>query len=108
MIVIQLLLMAQGRHGMELPVMVQIQTYVKRERMDVQVVHRPVQTQQAALWIYAMELMTTATLPVPMADRTPKSEHHVMGLIQTFVKKVPGTARLVHSCVQTAAAALWI
>src|SRR4030043_333754 len=101
MIVIQLLLMAQGRHGMELHVMGQKQTHVKRERMDVQVVHRPVQTQQAALWIYAMELMTTATLPAPMVQKTRKSEHHVMGLIQAFVKKVPGTARLVHSCVQT-------
>src|SRR4030042_2038701 len=97
MIVIQLLLMAQGRHGMELPVMVQIQTYVKREPGTARLVHSCVQTAAAALWIYAMGLMTTATLPAPMVQKTRKSEHHVMGLIQTFVKKVPGTARLVHS-----------
>jgi hypothetical protein len=54
-----------------------------------------------------MELMTTATLPVRMAQKTHKTEHHVMGLIQTFVKKVRKAAQVVHSCVQTIQAIIW-
>jgi hypothetical protein len=88
--------------------MEQIQTSVKKVRKAARVVHSCVQTQQAVLWIYAMELMTTATLPVRMAQKTRKSEHHVMEQIQTSVKKVRKAARVVHSCVQTQQAVLWI
>ena len=93
--------MALENPGTVLPVTGRIQICARKVHMDVQVECRPVQTQQAARWIYAMELMTTATLPVPMAQKTHKTEHHVMGLIQTSVKKVRKAARVVHSCVQT-------
>src|SRR4030042_33617 len=101
MTVIQPLQMVLENPGMELPVTGLIQTCARKVRMDVQVECRAVQTQQAALWIYAMELTTTAILLQQMVQERPGTALPVMEQIRTFVTKELIPVQVAHRAVQT-------